>query len=482
MTRFRMFVCVLLVLLMGSVTTGQPLRENPEVASKIVLLEKWIEAQREYRGIPGLSIAVVYDQELVWSRGFGYADLKTKAPVTPQTIFRIASITKTFTSTAILLLRDRGKLQLDDPVSRYLPWFTYRNRFPEGPAVTIRQLLTHTSGLPRESAFPYWTDYKFPTREELISAFHQQESVFEPETRFKYSNLGMSILGEVVAAVAGEPYDAFITKSILEPLHLSSTSVFPPADLRSRFATGYGRRKADGSRDETTFMDAKGITPAANISSTVEDLARFASFHMLEGRNTAGQLLKGSTLREMHRAHWVQPSWRSGWGLGFSVSKDDKRVTFGHGGWVGGNRSQLTISPKERVAVVVMVNADDGVPAFFANRAMNMLAPVIAKVTAVPAPEGKPDPLWKKYMGTYTDPTGWVSEVMIMDNKLVLYNYSYPPEEDPTGSLTELTPEGPHTFRMTGEDGSGELVVFELGQDGRVARVKIEENYVYPER
>ena len=482
MTRFRMFACVLLVSLLSSITAAQSLRENPEVASKIVLLEKWIDAQREYRGIPGLAIAVAYDQELVWSRGFGYADLKTKAFVTSRTIFRIASITKTFTSTAILLLRDRGKLQLDDPVSKYLPWFTYRNRFPEGPAVTIRHLLTHTSGLPRESSFPYWTDYKFPTREEMIDALHHQESVFEPETRLKYSNLGMSILGEVVAAAAGEPYDVFISKNILEPLQLTSTSVYPPPALLERFATGYGRRKADGSRDETTFMDAKGIVPAANISSTVEDLARFASFHMLEGKNTPGQILKGSTLREMHRAHWIQPSWRSGWGLGFSVSKDDKRVTFGHGGWVGGNRSQLTISPKEKVAVVVMVNADDGVPALFANRAMNMLAPVIAKVTAVPAPEGKPDPLWKKYMGTYIDPTGWVSEVMIMENKLVLYNYSYPPEEDPTGSLTELTPEGPHTFRMAGEDGSGELVVFELGQDGKVARVKIEENYVYPER
>lgn len=229
-------------------------------------------------------------------------------------------------------------------------------------------------------------------------------------------------------------------------------------------------------------MDARGITPAANLSSTVEDLGRYASFHMLEGRNTPGQILKGSTLREMHRVHWLQPGWRSGWGLGFSVTKSDERVTYGHGGWVGGNRSQLTISPKEKVAVVVIVNADDGVPAFFAHRAMSLLAPAIAKAAATPAPEPRPDPAWKAYVGSYTDPSGWDTDVMIVNNKLVLYGYSYPPEENPSGAITELTPEGNHTFRMTGEDASGELVVFEIGPDGKVVRIKIEENYVYPKR
>ena len=152
-------LCLGLLLLLPSAGTAASLRDNAELAAKIALLEQWIETQQVHRGIPGLAIAVVHDQELVWSCGFGVADLKTRVPVTPGTIFRIASITKTFTSTAILHLRDRGKLRLDDPVVTYLPWFTYKNRHTEGPAVTIRQLLTHTSGLPRESAFPYWTDY-----------------------------------------------------------------------------------------------------------------------------------------------------------------------------------------------------------------------------------------------------------------------------------------------------------------------------------
>jgi CubicO group peptidase (beta-lactamase class C family) len=436
----------------------------------------------ESRGIPGLAIAVVYDQEPVYTRGFGLADLEKKTPVTPQTVFRIASITKTFTATAVMILRDRGKLQLHDPVAKYLPWFSYKNRFPEGPVVTIRQLLTHTSGLPRESSFPYWTDYKFPTRDEMIKALASQESIFEPETKLKYSNLGIAILGEVVAAVAGEPYDAFITKEILKPLGMASTSVFPTAAQGGRFATGYGRRFPDGRRDKSPFMDSKGITPAANISSTVEDMAKYASFHLTEGRKPGSSVLKPSTLREMHRVHWLNSSWEGGWGLGFSVNKGSERTTYGHGGWVGGNRSQLLISPKEKVGVIVMVNADDGIPSFFASRAMNMLAPVLSRLGTKPEKEVPADSSWSKYVGLYTDPSGWDTEILIRKGKLMMYGYSYPPEENPINSLVELTPEGKDTFRMTADGGSGELVVFEMGPDGKVVRVKAEENYMYPKK
>lgn len=478
----RLLILPLLCALCIPSTRAGDLRQHPDLAPKIALLEQWIETQRAYRGIPGLAIAVVHDQDLVWSRGFGVADLRTKVPVAPSTIFRIASITKTFTATAVMLLRDRGKLRLDDPVSMHLPWFTYRNRHADGPAVTIRQLLTHTSGLPREAAFPYWTDHNFPTREQMIAAFHDQESIFEPETRYKYSNLGMAVLGEVIAAASGMSYDAFVTKNILQPLGMTSTSVYPQDALRARWATGYDRKMDDGSRAAVAMLDSRGLVSAANISSTVEDLGRWASFHMLEGKNTPGQILKGSTLRDMHRVQWVNRSWTGGAGLGFSVSKGDGRPTYGHGGWVGGNRSQFTVSPKEKVAVIVMVNADDGEPGFFAARAMSMLAPAIAKITAVPAPPAKFDPAWQKYVGTYTDPSGWETKVLIMDNTLMMYGLSYPPEDDPMGSLSELVFEREGVFRVGGEDGSGELVYFEMGPDGKVARIKAEENYLVPKK
>src|SRR5262249_42193189 len=161
---------------------------------------------------------ILYDQDLVWAKGFGYADVDKRTPATPRTIYRIASISKLFTSTAILQLRDQGKLQLDDPVAKHLPWFKVKSRHADAPAaVTVRHLLTHTSGLPRESPFPYWTDLKFPTREQLMQALVTQESVYPPETKWKYSNLALALAGEVVAAVSGEPYEEYVQKHILDP-------------------------------------------------------------------------------------------------------------------------------------------------------------------------------------------------------------------------------------------------------------------------
>jgi CubicO group peptidase (beta-lactamase class C family) len=475
----RFFIVVFLLCSLSNAQPGSPL-PNPEFSSAVALLEHWIDNQMAHRGLPGLALGVVYDQQLIYARGFGTSDIEKKTAVTPSTIFRMASITKLFTSTAIMQLRDAGKLQLDDPVAKHLPWFRYKNTFPDGPQVTIRHLLTHTSGLPREAPFPYWTDHKFPTREQMIGAFSTQESVFEPFTKYKYSNLGMAILGEVVAEVSGLTYEKYVHTNILVPLGMSSSSVVIPEREKHRLATGYGRRMSDGSHRISEFVDAKGLIPAANLSSTVEDMARFAMLQFREGKAGGGQILKGSTIREMHRPHWVQPSWRSGWGLGWGVSKSDERVTVGHGGWVGGYRTQLTVSPSEKVAVIVMTNSDDGIPSFFANRAMSMLAPILKKIMLPPVPEALPDARWTRYVGTYTDPFGWEAEVMVFNKKLVIYDYSYPPEENPLGELTELTPEGADTFRMTGENGSGERVVFELDANGKVVRVKTGENYMFP--
>ncbi|MBP1653809.1 MAG: putative beta-lactamase class penicillin binding protein [Bacteroidetes bacterium] len=474
------------VVLFVSIAASMPLRgqtqalaSDPEFQSTVQILGTWVKAQMEYAGIPGLAIAIVHDRELVWSAGFGVRDISTKEPVTPQTLFRIASITKTFTSTATLILRDRGRLGLDDPVAKHLPWFTYKNAYPDEP-VTIRQLLTHTSGLPREAAFPYWTDYEFPTREQMIEAFQAQESVFEPATRLKYSNLAMSILGEVVAAAAGMPYERFIQQAILDPAGMKSTCVFLTPEFRSRLATGYGRRMPDGSRKQAPLMDARGIAPAANISSTVEDMAMFAAAHMQEERGDSGALLKPATLREMHRVSFVNPGWDGGYGLGFSVTKTSDRLMYGHGGWVAGNRSQLRISPSEKVGVIVMINCDDANPATFADRAMAMVAPVISRITAAPVKEAAPDPAWAEYAGRYTDPDGWVSEVLIRKGKLMMYDFSYPPENNPLGSLVELAPEGPDRFRKSGDGGDGELVIFERNPDRTIKRVKVTENYIYP--
>lgn len=478
----KRFLCVVLLLAMGGAAAAQsqPLAQHPEVASAIRLWEAWLEAQMAYRQQPGISAGIVYDQELVWSRGFGFADVEKKSPATPQTNYRIASISKLFTATAILQLRDAGKLQLDDPVARHLPWFRLR-RAADGPVVTIRHLLTHTSGLPRESDFPYWTDAKFPTREQLMARLAEQDAAYPPETRWKYSNLALALAGEIVAAVSGEPYHAYIEKHILAPLGMTATSVLVPPEHRARLATAYGRRMPDGKRELRPFMDTSGIAPAANLSSNVEDLARFAALQFRDGPAGGRQILRGSTLREMHRIHWLEPNWQSGWGLGFSVRRLAGRTLVGHGGSLAGYRTTVSLDTKEKIGVIVLTNSDDGDPGMYADKFFELVAPAIARAAAPPASPKQADPAWNAYAGLYRSPWG-DSQVLILNGELVIIN---PTAMDVRGSTLKLLPAGPHTFRMEGENGGaavGELAVFEMGADGKVARLKTGSNYTFPVR
>ena len=249
------YVLIFCMFVSFSYAQESSLADKLEVSSGIRLMETWVKSEIEYNNLPGLSVGIIFDQDLIWSKGFGFADVDKKTPMTPQTIFRIASVTKLFTCTAIMQLRDQGKLQLDDPVEKYLSWFKIKNRFPDAPAITIRQLMTHTSGLPREAAFPYWTDHKFPTLDQIMETLPNQETTYPSETKWKYSNLGMAILGQIVVAASGQDYETYIQNHILKPLEMNNTSVYLTNEQRKQIATGYGRRLPDGTRQ---VMERRG--------------------------------------------------------------------------------------------------------------------------------------------------------------------------------------------------------------------------------
>jgi CubicO group peptidase (beta-lactamase class C family) len=450
------------------------------VAANLRLYEIWVHERMTYFHQPAVSIGIVHDQDLVWAKGFGLRDVERKLPATAETVYRIASITKTFTATAIMQLRDAGKLRLDDPVKKHLPWFEYRDTFPSAPAITIEQLLTHTSGLPREAEFPYWTDRAFPTREELIAALETQTGVFEPATRYKYSNLGLALAGEMVTAVSGEPYAKYIHDHILSPLRMRSTAVRTEDIDRGKLATGYEIRQPEEGQPAAPETDSRALTAAANMSSNVEDLARFISLQFRTGGDADSQILKGSTLREMHRVHWLSDDWSSGRGLGFSVWRQGERTLVGHGGWVAGYRTQIAFDPDAKIGVIVLTNSDEGGPAAYVREAFELLAPALERAAVQEKARVTAENL-ERYVGTYHDPSGWLTDVLLMNGGLVMYGHSYPPSTDPKDELVELTPVAEHTFRMTGENGNGELVTFEMRPNGRVGRVKVGANYIFPQ-
>jgi len=463
---------IMLLVLVASTSTlahavgSQGLMQKPAVAAAIQVLDAWIEATVSDREQPGLSIGIVYDQDLIWAKGYGFADLQQRVPAAPATVYRIGSISKLFTATAIMQLRDAGLLRLDDPVARYLPWFTLKHLFAQGPAITITHLLTHTSGLPRESPLPYWNDLHFPTRDEMIRLLAEQEAVFPAETEWKYSNLGMAIAGEIVSVVSDEPYARYIQRRILTPLGMSSTQVEPEPALPG-LAVGYGRRIPGRARQVTGFTDFGALAPAGNLASTVQDLARFASLQLRDGPLGGEQILKGSTLREMQRVHWLRKDWRAGQGLGFVIRRIGEQVRVGLQGAVSGYRAQIEIAPAEKLAVIVLTNADDGDASRYVNQTFAIVGPPLARAMEPPKTVASPDPAWEKYIGAYIWGHSEV-QVMLLNNQLTLVD---PEAENPWESMVTLKPVGPDTFTMIGGQSNGEPLHFDMDAAGQVTRL-----------
>jgi len=473
MKHFNLVVVLLVIISLGCIPAtlaeDHPLLQEPKVVAAITVLDAWIDAKRKDREQPGSSIGIVYDQDLVWAKGYGMADVAEEVPATAATVYRIASISKLFTSTAILQLRDAGKLQLDDPVVKHIPWFKVKEPDQDGPTITIRHLLTHTSGLPREATGVSWNELTFPSRKQMVGRLAEQEPVFAAEEEWKYSNLALSLAGEIVAEVSGEPWPEYVTEHILKPLRMSSTYPVPTPNTPG-LAVGYGRRVPGKQREIEPFVDIEAERPAGNMASTVEDLAKFVSLQFRERPVGGEMILRSSTLREMHRVHWLRRDWKSGWGLGFAVRRVDELVRVGHGGSLPGHRTQIELAPNDKFGVIVLTNANDGDPRRYLDQAFKLVRPAIADATRAPKAAAKPDPAWQRYVGAYTWKHAEV-QVQVLEGELAII---FPESDDPWESRVTLKPVGAHRFRATPNEMSyslnGEILTFEFDDAGAVKR------------
>lgn len=438
------------------------------------LVDAWLEAQQVYDRLPGISVAVVKDQELLWTKAYGWADVKKKTPATPETLYSICSITKLFTSIAIMQLYEQGKLRLDDSLSTLLPDHPIRQQFSDSGPITVRGLLTHSSGLPREADFPYWSgpDFKFPTREEIAEKLDQQETLYPASTYFQYSNLGMTLLGEIVEKVSGEPYEVYVKEHILKPLRLNSTMPgLPEALLGTKLATGYASINRQGTRDVVPLFDTKGMVAAAGYSSTVLDLAQFASWQFRLLTNGGKEILKSATLREMQRVHWVDPDWKIHWGLGFVVFQNSGQTLTGHWGSCPGYRSVLIMDPKEKLAFIVMINAMEN-PWKYASQIRN----IIMKGYKEGKPkEGTVD--LEPYTGLYNaQPWGSEKKVLTWYGNLAVVSL---PTDTPLEDMTLLHHVSGDVFRrIRRDDHLGDEIRFERDEKtGGVSRMWEHSNY-----
>ena len=437
---------------------------DPDVLGAQRLFSAWLESQIAYRGLPGIVVGVVQDQDLVWAKGFGYADVAKKVAMTPATKFRMASHSKLFTATAIMQLREQGKVRLDDPVATHLSWFKLKPAGEDDGPVTIEQLLSHSSGLPRELN-DHWTSWKFPTEAEVRDGIAEKQAAFPPATRWKYSNLAYTIAGMVVEKESGVPWADYVQRNIFDPLGMTSSSV--DKDVPG-LAVGYGRRMPDGTREVRPFVSARGMGSATGISSTVEDMARFVSAQFRTGPRGGNRILSTGSLREMHRVRSLENTWTSGNGIGFSVSRVGDRSFIGHGGGYPGYTTQTFFEPTSKVGVIVLTNTNDSDPFAIAMQLMRTVGDAVGKAAA-PKPQVVAwDPSWERFAGLYRSSLGDM-QVVLLNKRLVLVTPNAPNVDDPTG----LEPLGGGRFRYTARTGGGPVgeVVRFVEEGGRTRMI-----------
>ncbi len=444
-----------------------PALAEQRLDNELSLVESWLASQRAYDRIPGLSAAIVHDQELLWSGASGLADVAAGEPARADTIYGICSISKLFTGIAAMQLRDQGKFRLDDPVEKLLPWYNLDQAFEGSPDITLEAMLTHSAGLPREADTPYWMgpDFEFPSREQVRELMSGQATLYPAQRYYQYSNLGLTLVGEVVAETSGQDFEAYVAEHILEPLGLRDTSTGFPTDAREpRVATGYGYQGRAGDPPVMPRYDARGITPAAGFASTALDLARFASwqFRLLNGG--PAEVLSGNTLREMQRVHWLDPDWSIGRGLAFGVYRVDDRTLIGHSGDCPGFDTRLYIEPVSRYGVVVMTNRNRVDVDAYAAAIYNI-------IEAGGAPTGVDVNLdWGDYLGSY-DARPWDGEDLVFRWKDSLAVVAMP-TMDPAGGLTELKHIGGDRFHVVRSDGeAGHQVEFRRDESGQVTHL-----------
>lgn len=404
--------------------------------------------------LPGAAVGVVHGDRLAWWKGVGFADVADRRAPERTTLYRIASITKTFTGTAIMRLRDGGKLRLDDPVGAHIPEVAHL----EG--VTIRRLLSHESGLQSEPPGTDWrrVDYEGSVDRNLARAAEILTRV-PPNSQHKYSNMGVQLLGEVVARASGMPYVEYVRTQLLEPIGMANTFFEPLTDKRrGQCATGYaGRFVSDELEVSPT---APTIWAEGGLWSCVEDLGRWISY----------QFRDDPTLREMHRPRYlIDEEWTQAFGVSWKAMRRGEVIWIQHSGALHGFRSNVCFDPAHQVGAVVLINGLADASALAMDLGDIAREAVMAAAPKVEAPARTPAE-FLPLLGIYFDhELGLTRRVEWRDGKLAIIDPDLPawrptlrPTEDPNVFLIEPG------FRESGEN-----AVFKRLPDGRVESVFI---------
>lgn len=358
------FIAVVVLFLAScATTTNVNIIEFKNDEELISYYEKTIPQMIEDYNIRGLSVAIVRDGQVFWSRGFGYSNLDDNIVATEHTVFATGSISKLFTGVAIMQLVEDGLIDLDASIKKYIPEFDIEKNYDEDLSITVRNLLTHHSGIPDSKSYNMFGDND-ETFHDTVSYLNSHKTAYKPEEIWAYSNLAINLLGIIIENVSGVSFIDYMDENILEPLSMESSSfryVLDNSNIdKSIVSMGY---KAG---EEGTFMEARfRDIPAGGLYSSVDDLTNFIKMILGKGHFNGIEILKEESLREMltvQNSH-IPLDIDNKMGLSFFLSESDYTEIegyAGHGGNLIYHHCDLGIFTKQNIGAVVLTNTDSG--------------------------------------------------------------------------------------------------------------------------
>ena len=440
----------------------------PWMPPALAYIEQWLGYQMRATEAPGVAVAVAYRGKVVLEQAFGSADLGSGAKLTPRHRFRVASHSKSFTAAAVMLLRERGMLKLDDTAGMYVAGL-----HPEIAAATIGQLLSHSAGIFRDGTdCGYWGDRApFPSAGRLRADLKLAPAI-EANTRFKYSNHGFALAGMVIEAVTGEAYGDFVGREVVAGAGLLETTPDVPLPRGAKFARGHSSKVLLGRRMVYPGeASTHALAAATGFVSTASDLARF--FAQL-APNAKRSLLSVASRREMARPQWraLHTPFEQHYGLGTISGTLDGWAWFGHSGGFQGYITRTAVVPAQELTVSVLTNAEDGLAGPWLDGALHILKAFRTR--------GRPTRRAAGWAGRWWSTWGAIDLLPLGDRVIV----ATPGTWNPLLSASEVELTGPDRGRIVlagGFASHGEPVRRVRGRSGGVGELWLAGTRMLPE-
>ncbi len=391
--------------------------------------------------LPGLAVGVVAGSELVYAHGFGLADISGGREVTPDTVFRIGSISKTFTAIGLMQLWEQGRFGLDDPVNDYLKAFKVEHPDPSAPPVTFRHLLTHTAGIGEAPSLRTLLNFRnvfglaaregetVPPLGEYYGGLLRTEVY--PGAKWAYANHGFATLGQLIEDISGQPFESYMLERVFRPLGMNKTDFLRSERVRSQLAAGYQIKK--GLLEPVKYMEI-AVRAAGSMFSSVNEMAKYVAALLNGGANESGSVLRPDTLAMMMEPHYQIDPRLTAIGLAFWIDRvGDHRVVSHGGGWPGFT-SSMAVAPDDGVGIVVFTNATTLLaPHSVALGLLRRILDVPDPATQLPRPGLLERPhVWRELVGSYGPKPGlltnariWMmfggeAEVVVRDHRLAI--------------------------------------------------------------